>query len=84
MIYMQNRLKLRYYSLNVEQDLFNTWCLIKSFGSLISHRGRVINKICESEEEAWYELTKVEYAKRQRGYVYGPAGANEQKLTVLT
>ncbi|MFN8771081.1 MAG: WGR domain-containing protein [Neisseriaceae bacterium] len=67
---MQNRQKLRYYSLHVEQDLFNAWCLIKSFGSLISRRGRIVKQVYYSEKDAWDELTKIEYAKRQRGYVY--------------
>ncbi|MFN8770681.1 MAG: WGR domain-containing protein [Neisseriaceae bacterium] len=70
MIYMQNRQKMRYYSLHVEQDLFDTWRLIKSFGSIISRRGRIIKQVCDSEEEAWEELTKIEYNKRQRGYTY--------------
>jgi predicted DNA-binding WGR domain protein len=67
---MQNRQKLRYYSLHVEQDLFDTWCLIRSFGGLISRRGGTIKQVCDSEKNAWDELTKIEYAKRQRGYVY--------------
>ncbi|MFN8771007.1 MAG: WGR domain-containing protein [Neisseriaceae bacterium] len=70
MIYMQHKQKQRYYSLSVEQDLFDTWCLIRSFGSIVSHRGRIIKQLYNSEENAWYELTKVEYDKRQRGYVY--------------
>ncbi len=70
MIYMQNKQKQRYYSLNVEQDLFDTWCLVKIFGSLNSRRGRIIRQICDNEQDAWEKLTEIEYAKRQRGYSY--------------
>ena len=69
-IYMQNRQTSRYYSLTVEQDLFDEWCLKKVYGSLNNARGRVIIKLCESENLACEELFKIECAKRQRGYIY--------------
>ena len=70
MIYMENPKSQRFYLLYIEQDIFNTWCLIKSFGSLLNRRGRTLPTVCSSQEQAWNELTEVEYAKRQRGYVY--------------
>ena len=70
MIYMENPKSQRFYLLYIEQDIFNTWCLMKSFGSLLNRRGRTLPQVCSSQEQAWNELTEVEYAKRQRGYVY--------------
>ena len=69
-IYMQNQYTQRYYSLAIEQDLFETWCLKKTFGGLNSRRGRVIIQSYDSEEQALKELGVVEYKKHQRGYEY--------------
>ena len=67
---MKNIQKNRWYLLDITQDLFDTWLVVRSFGSLISRRGRTIYQICDSEAEAWQQLTEIEYSKRQRGYVY--------------
>ena len=56
--------------LDIMQDLFDTWLVIRSFGSLSNRRGRTIWQVCENEADAWQQLTNIEYNKRQRGYVY--------------
>lgn len=70
MIYLEHKQKQRFYMLMVEQDIFNTWCLKRVFGSLLNRRGRTIMQIFESEKQAWVELTEIEHKKRQCGYVY--------------
>ncbi len=40
MIYMKNIQKNRWYLLDIMQDLFDTWLVMRSFGSLTSRRGR--------------------------------------------
>ena len=67
---MKNIQKNRWYLLNIMQDLFDTWLVMRSFGSLTSRRGRTIYQICADEADAWQQLTEIEYSKRQRGYVY--------------
>lgn len=67
---MENPEKQRYYLLFIEQDLFNTWCLVKSFGSLVSRRGRTIVEVCLDKQDASMKLFDVENKKRQRGYAY--------------
>ena len=70
MIYMHNIKKNRWYLLNISQDLFDTWLVMRSFGSLSSRRERTIWQVCDNEADAWQQLTNIEYNKRQRGYVY--------------
>ena len=70
MIYMEHQIKQRYYLLFIEQDLFKTWCLVKSFGSLISRRGRTMVEVCLNKQDASEKLFDVENKKRQRGYNY--------------
>ena len=70
MIYMENPHKKRYYLLYTEQDLFGNWCVVKSFGSLISRRGRSIIQVCNNKAHALDEIFLTESKKRQRGYIY--------------
>ena len=67
---MQHIQKNRWYLLDIMQDLFDTWLVMRSFGSLTSRRGRTIYDVCDNEADAWQQLTEIEYSKRQRGYVY--------------
>ena len=67
---MESLAKQRYYLLFIEQDLFDTWCLIRAFGSTITKRGRTMIQICESEQQAKVELAKIEVLRRKRGYEY--------------
>lgn len=70
MIYMTNPKTLRFYWLNIQQDLFGTWCVHKIYGGLNNHRGREIWIPFENKSEASKALTDTEYLKRQRGYIY--------------
>ena len=67
---MKNIQKNRWYLLDIMQDLFDTWLVMRSFGSLTSRRERTIYDVCDNEADAWQQLTEIEYSKRQRGYVY--------------
>ncbi len=78
MIYMENCVKQRYYLLFTEQDLFGTWCLIKSFGSLMNNRGRTIIQVCQDKKAALEALFDVESKKRQRGYKYADLPHSDQ------
>ncbi len=70
MIYMENSQKHRYYLLYATQDLLESWCLVTSFGSTITHHGRTITKVHPSKESALLALFDIETKKRQRGYTY--------------
>ncbi len=70
MIYMENRSKNRYYLLYTTQDLFDTWCLVTSFGSTVTHHGRTIVQVQANKEAALLALFDIETKKRQRGYTY--------------
>jgi predicted DNA-binding WGR domain protein len=70
MIYMENHSKHRYYLLYTTQDLFDTWCLVTSFGSTVTHHGRTIVQVQANKEAALLALFDAETKKRQRGYTY--------------
>ena len=70
MIYMTNPKTARFYWLNLQQDLFGTWCVHKIYGGLTNHRGREVWLPFNNQTEASKALTDAEYLKRQRGYVY--------------
>jgi predicted DNA-binding WGR domain protein len=67
---MENRSKHRYYLLYTTQDLFDTWCLVTSFGSTVTHHGRTIVQVQANKEAALLALFDIETKKRQRGYTY--------------
>lgn len=71
MIYMENKKKHRFYLLYATQDLLESWCLVTSFGSTITHHDRTIIKVHPSKESALLALFDLETKKRQRGYTYG-------------
>ena len=70
MIYMANPKTLRFYWLNLQQDLFGTWCVHKIYGGLTNHRKREVWIPFKSQADASKALADAEYLKRQRGYVY--------------
>ena len=67
---MTNPKTLRFYWLNLQQDLFGTWCVHKIYGGLTNHRGREVWIPFKNQADASKALADVEYLKRQRGYVY--------------
>lgn len=78
---MTNSKTRRFYWLNLQQDLFGTWCVHKVYGGLTNKHRRDILIPCSSQTEASKTLTDVEYAKRQRGYIY--ADINEVEFFAL-
>lgn len=70
MIYMTNPTTLRFYWLNIQQDLFGIWCVHKIYGGLTNRRGREVWIPFKTKAEASLALTDAEFSKRQRGYVY--------------
>jgi predicted DNA-binding WGR domain protein len=68
MTYLENSLKQRYYILYIAQDLFQNWCLKRTYGSLLNKRGKTITQVCNDEKHAFKELVAVEFKKRHRGY----------------
>lgn len=70
MIYLENPEKKRYYLLIVELDLFDNWCLVRIFGSLINRRGRSQFDVCETKEQAIELMRSLEKNKLSRGYYH--------------
>lgn len=70
MIYMTNQKIIHFYLLNLQQDLFGTWCVHKIYGGLTNHRGREVWLPFENKAEASKALTDTEFTIRQRGYIY--------------
>ena len=70
MVYLENSNKQRFYLLFVQQDLFEIWELVRSFGSLINRRGRTIVNVCQNKIQALDALQDIELKKLKRGYHY--------------
>jgi predicted DNA-binding WGR domain protein len=58
----------RFYMLAIEQDLFGTIRLIRTWGR-IGTRGRELADVFETEEQAAEALEALAAAKRRRGYI---------------
>lgn len=67
---MINHQKKRYYWLILEQDLFDTWCVKKVYGSTESLRRREVLVPFPNRQAAAMAITNIEYIRRQRGYIY--------------
>jgi hypothetical protein len=67
---MINPKNQRFYWLMLQQDLFGIWCICKIYGGLRNNHRRELWIPYETEHEASYALSEIEYFKRQRGYVY--------------
>lgn len=70
MIYMINPVKQRFYWLMIAQDLFNIWCVRKIYSGLTNNHCREVWIPFANKQGASKKLTELEYAKRQRGYIY--------------
>jgi predicted DNA-binding WGR domain protein len=60
----------RYYRLDVEQDLFGIWLLIREWGR-IGHRGQTRVLSFATAAEAQSALQRQRQAKERRGYDVG-------------
>ena len=70
MIYMINHQKKRFYWLMLEQDLFDTWCVKKVYGSIESQRRREVLVPFPDRQAAAMAITNIEHIRRQRGYIH--------------
>ncbi len=70
MIYMEHRAKMRFYWLILQQDILGTWCVKTVSGGLVNAKRREMIIPYSSRLEAAQALTELEYAHRQRGYIY--------------
>lgn len=69
-LYMVHNDKQRFYWLSLQQDLFGTWCVRKSYGGLKNNHRRDVWTPYDNQLQASKELAEIEYKRRQRGYVY--------------
>ncbi len=59
---------MRYYSMQVAPGLFGEWCLVRSWGRIVSG-GQMRMEWFATQEEAEDSLHILEKAKRKRGYL---------------
>ena len=64
-----HRGKGRYYKAQLGQDLLGAWVLIRAWGSLTSHHGRVVQTIFDNKIAGAKALEDVIRRRLQRGYV---------------
>ena len=65
----RNPAKRRHYLLWLHQDLLGDWCLMRQWGSLDSHRGRMVQQRVDSEEAGRLEMAREDRRREKRGYV---------------
>lgn len=70
MIYMINPKSQRFYWLDLQQDLFKDWCIRKIYGGLKNNYKHEVWIPFANKQMASKQLTELEYAKRQKGYIY--------------
>ena len=58
----------RFYQLRLTEDLFGRWRCVHAWGR-IGRRGRSLEHIFDTQEEAASEIDKWFAAKRKRGYM---------------
>ena len=64
----RNPVKRRHYLLWLHQDLLGDWCLMRQWGSLDSHQGRVTQQPVESEQAGRELMAREDRRRIQRGY----------------
>jgi len=60
--------KARYYQVFLDQDLFGDWTLIKVWGGIGSHRGRMHSSGVASYEAGVELVDEIARRRAQRGY----------------
>jgi hypothetical protein len=58
----------RFYHAELRQDLFGSWILIQRWGTLYSHRGRIIETPCPNYNAGLKRLQDIIKRRQQRGY----------------
>ena len=68
----RNPVKRRYYLLWLHQDLLGDWCVMRQWGSMDSHRGRMTQQPVDTEQAGKQTLDREDGRRIQRGYVAFP------------
>ena len=63
----------RYYSVEVHQDLFGTWVVLRHWGRIGSKWGKRLILGYETKKAAISSLEQILHQKRRRGYVQLPS-----------
>lgn len=66
----------KFYLLWMEEDLFGQWGIYKIIGN-DGKQGRKSISYCDSHQEASLMLSDMEYAIRQRGFIYDDLKSDE-------
>jgi hypothetical protein len=61
--------KRRYYRTVVQRDLLGDWTLVRSWGSLDSHRGQVRTELVSSYERCLKVIGDIDKRRAYRGYL---------------
>ena len=59
----------RYYVAELRQDLFGTWILKRTWGSIHTHRGQNMTLYADNYDHALKLLRDVEKRRKARGYI---------------
>ena len=62
------RRKTRYYSIELRQNLFGEWIVVRSWGDIRSKRGRQMEQVCDSFESADSAFNEAEKRRQIRKY----------------
>lgn len=62
------RRKTRYYSIELRQNLFGEWIVVRSWGDIGSKRGRQMEQVCDSFESANSAFNEAEKRRKVRKY----------------
>lgn len=69
-IYMVNPSKKRYYYIMLYKDIFDVWCIQKSYGGLSNNHAHSIVIACDSFAMANDLLAQTEQIRLKHGYIY--------------
>lgn len=58
----------RYYTANLQQDLWGSWVLVQAWGQIGTRPGRSKTTLCESYENGLILLEKVNRQRLKQGY----------------
>lgn len=72
--------KLRYYQVELLQDLLGDWTLVQCWGGLDSRRGRMRILAVPSEAAGQAQIEAIARRRCQRGYVSQSGGAADLDL----
>ena len=62
------RRETRYYSIELRQNLFGEWIVMRCWGDIGSKRGRVLEQTCDSFNSAEFVFNEAEKRRQTRKY----------------